>query len=89
MPSGVVADPSKVEYAGISTTNAGNGPLFWQSQLSAISVYVDGVRKDVEIGSTATSIVDSGTPVILTSANIANGIYGALGIGPGSDGSCE
>ncbi|KIP02831.1 hypothetical protein PHLGIDRAFT_37715 [Phlebiopsis gigantea 11061_1 CR5-6] len=87
VPPGVVADPSKVQYASISTTNAGNGPLFWQSQLSAITVYVDGVRKDVAISSTATSIVDSGTPVILTSVTIANGIYGALGIGPGSDGS--
>ncbi|KAH8078426.1 hypothetical protein BXZ70DRAFT_1012766 [Cristinia sonorae] len=37
----------------------------------------------------ATAVVDSGMPIILASLDIANGTYGALGIGPASDRQCE
>ena len=43
----------------------------------------------VTVGSSATAIIDSGMPVILARQDIANGIYGALGVGPGNDGQCE
>lgn len=39
-------------------------------------------------GFPATAVVDSGMPIILASVGIVNGIYGALGIGPASDGQC-
>lgn len=87
-----MADASKVQYSSVTTANGastGSGPQYWQSYISAITVYVDGVRKEIDVSSTATSLVDSGTPVILASEAIANGIYGALGIGPGSDGQCK
>lgn len=57
---------------------------------------MNGVEKVVSVGTSAaaseempTAVVDSGMPIILASVEIANGIYGALGIGPASDGQCE
>ncbi|EKM50305.1 uncharacterized protein PHACADRAFT_264924 [Phanerochaete carnosa HHB-10118-sp] len=84
----VVPDPSKVQYStlAVPSGSTGSAPRFWQTTLNGINVYVDGVQNPVNVGSTATAIVDSGMPVILASQDIANGIYGALGIGPGSDG---
>jgi hypothetical protein len=35
------------------------------------------------------AILDTGVPVILTSSEIANGIYGAVGISPAGDGQCK
>jgi hypothetical protein len=34
------------------------------------------------------AVLDSGVPLIITTSEIANGIYGALGIGPAADGQC-
>jgi len=34
----------------------------------------------------SSAILDSGTPVIITTTAVANGIYGAIGISPSSDG---
>jgi hypothetical protein len=34
------------------------------------------------------AVLDSGVPLIVTTSEIANGIYGTLGIGPGADGQC-
>jgi len=34
------------------------------------------------------AVLDSGVSLILTTSNIANGIYGAIGIGPASNGMC-
>jgi hypothetical protein len=94
-PPEIVHDPSKVQY-DVLASPSGNGPLFWQAELSGISIWVDGVEKIVNVGSGTnypgtipTAVVDSGMPIILASRNIANAIYGALGIGPGSDGQCE
>ena len=94
-PTTVVADPSQVQYSVLTSPNDA-GPNFWQVKMVAVSVWVDGAEKIVNIGTSAampgmtpTAVVDSGMPVILASRMIANGIYGALGIGPGSDGQCE
>ncbi|KAI0689929.1 aspartic peptidase domain-containing protein [Cytidiella melzeri] len=91
-PPEIVKDPSQVQYDTL-TTPSGTGSYFWQAQLSAINVWVDGVQKPVDIGTNAnypgiapTAVIDSGMPIILTSRAIANAIYGAIGIGPGSDG---
>ncbi|MGH7239967.1 MAG: hypothetical protein ACREHG_07865 [Candidatus Saccharimonadales bacterium] len=35
------------------------------------------------------AVLDTGVPLILTTSNIANAIYGALGVGPSQDGNCE
>jgi hypothetical protein len=70
------------------------GTLFWKTYVRAITVYVDSVAKPVAVPrgveGTAYSIavLDSGVPLIITTSTIANGIYGALGIGPASDGQC-
>ncbi|KAI0768926.1 aspartic peptidase domain-containing protein, partial [Irpex lacteus] len=91
-PPELVSDPSQVEYDNLSNP-ANTVPYFWQAQLSSISVWVDGAEKVVDIGKSAknlqslpTAIIDSGMPVILTSRTVANALYGALGVGPGSDG---
>lgn len=92
VPESVVPDPTKVQYASLTippTYPVGSSPAYWQGVLNSIAVYVDGVRKEVSLDSSATALVDSGTPVILASETIANGIYGAIGIGPGSDGQCK
>ena len=84
---------NKVEYAQIQATVA--GPLFWEANVMDITVYVDGAPKSISIGASAstggtpTAVVDSGMPIILASEAIANGIYGAMGIGPSSDNQCE
>lgn len=88
-PEDVVPDPSKVEYSSLAPPPAagtGAPPHYWQTLLNGISVYVDGVKMPVTVGPSATAIVDSGMPVILARQDIANGIYGALGVGPGNDG---
>jgi hypothetical protein len=92
-PSSVVSDPSKIEYSRLF--GDGTPPSFWKTTISAITVYVDGARKDVKLPSAfpgsvlPTAVLDTGVPVILATTAIANGIYGALGIGPGADGYCK
>lgn len=93
-PSSVIPDPSTVQYAAL-TSPSSSGPFYWQAQVSRVSVWVDGIEKIVNVGTSAamsgsppTAVVDSGMPIILASSAIANGIYGALGIGPASDGNC-
>jgi hypothetical protein len=92
-PSDYVPDPSKVNYFNI--ISASNGATFWKISVTAITVYVDGAEKDVNItpsssGATyPTAVLDTGIPVILTTSTIANGIYGALDIHPAQDKNCE
>ena len=95
-PTTVIPDPSKIEYDTLVVDSSGLGPYFWEAELKEIAVWVDGVRKIIDFGpntanpgASPTAVVDSGMPVILASQNIANGIYGALGIGPASDGNCK
>jgi hypothetical protein len=80
-------------YSTIVSDPLGN--LFWKSNVEAITVYVDGVPKPITLGASATggpfltATLDTGVPFILTTTPIANGIYGALGISPASDGQCK
>ena len=91
-PADYVSDPSKVHYSNIVS---GNGATFWEISITAITVYTDGVRKEVNIGPSIsgsalpTAVLDTGVPVILTTSDIANGIYGALDIHPARDKNCE
>lgn len=92
-PSNIVPDPSKIKYSPLVADNSGT--LFWKTEVVAITVYVNGTSRPVDLGRgvggtpTPTAVFDSGVPLILTTSNIANGIYGALDIGPASDGQCE
>jgi hypothetical protein len=91
-PSALVPDPSLIRYGRVHKAAAGS--VFWSTQVRGISVWVDGAERVVEVGRShsgevfPSALVDTGVPVILTTSAIANGIYGALGIGPGADGKC-
>jgi hypothetical protein len=90
-PPGLVPDPSKVQY---STLSSDSTSFFWKASVKAMSVWVNGVEKPVSLGKSNTgadfpsAVLDSGVPLILTTSAVCNGIYGALGIGPSSDGKC-
>ena len=92
-PADYVPDPSKIHYSNI--VSDGSGASFWTITVTAITVYVDGVRKEVNIDSSSsgsafpTAVLDTGIPVILTRSAIANGIYGALDVHPAQDKNCE
>ena len=70
------------------------GTLFWKVTVNAITVYVNGtteriqLRRSVTGASSPIAVLDSGVSVILTTSDIANGIYGAIGINPASNGMC-
>lgn len=90
-PSSVVPDPSKIKYSTV--VSQGVGILFWKTNLQAITVYVSGQARPVVLAESVTgaafptALLDSGVPFIITTSSIANGIYGALGISPASDGN--
>ena len=92
-PSSIVPDPSKVLYS--STISEEQGAMFWKVELRALTVYVNGTKMNVDIGNSVSgnvfpeAILDSGVPYIIATPWLANGIWGALGIGPASDGNCE
>ena len=71
------------------------GTPFWELEVSEITLYVNSSRKTVKLdaprsgNALPTAILDSGVPSILATSDIANGIYGGLGIGPASDGQCK
>ncbi|KAH9992914.1 aspartic peptidase domain-containing protein [Russula vinacea] len=91
-PSQIVPDPSRVNYSTLVQDRQGTGTLFWEVQIRAVTLYVNGSAKSVNLGNSRsgnplpTAILDTGVPLILATSTIANGIYGALGIGPASDG---
>lgn len=91
-PAALVPDASKIKYSTVIADRLGT--LFWKSQVRGITVYVDGERREVEVGRSNTgapwpsAVLDSGVPLILTTSRIANGIYGAIGIAPAQDGQC-
>lgn len=85
-PAELVPDPSAIHYA--EPVQDEEGELFWKSVISAITVYVDGRPQQVQLTASSTAILDSGTPIILATTAIVNGIYGAIGISPGADGQC-
>lgn len=82
-PSELVPDPSAIHYSTLVS-----GAHYWEAALNSIALYVDGERKEVQLTNSPTAILDSGTPIILASTAIANGIYGAIGVSPGADGQC-
>ncbi|KAI0775640.1 aspartic peptidase domain-containing protein [Trametes elegans] len=91
-PSDLVPDPSKIQYSSVVAQPTGS--LYWQADISAITVYTNGQprRVNIPLVSVAThgppsAILDSGIPLIIASPEITYGIYGAMDIGPASDGN--
>ena len=90
-PPGIVPDPSQIRYSSLVREDV--GVLFWKTTIRAITVYVNGQAFPVALQSLSgasepIALLDSGVPLIITTPALANGIYGALGIGPASDGNC-
>jgi hypothetical protein len=90
-PPDTVPDPSAIVYTPVNTASS----RLWKTTIDEITVWVDGQPKSVALGRSAgggpspEAVLDSGVPLILTTSSIANGIYGALGVGPASDGRCQ
>ncbi|EJF56337.1 hypothetical protein DICSQDRAFT_174971 [Dichomitus squalens LYAD-421 SS1] len=91
-PSKLVSDPNKIEYASVVSSNV--GATFWQARVTAITVYVDDKPLPISLphsvvpgASAPSAILDSGVPLIVTTTQIADAIYGALGVGPANDGN--
>jgi hypothetical protein len=88
-PSELVSDPSLIQYSALVANR------FWEVEVSAITVYINGTAMPVQLGRSRsgniypTATLDSGVPFILATSAIANGIYGALGIQPATDGQCR
>ena len=88
-------DPSAVTFMDLISSEAGD--TFWRVSLDSITGWIGGAPKPVSlqgnsvVGNIAfpVAIVDTGGSGILTTREIANGIYGAWQIGPASDGNCE
>ncbi|KAJ3771179.1 acid protease [Lentinula raphanica] len=78
--------------ASLTSTGISAGNLFWKTAINDITVWVDGQARVVSLQknfyeSTPTAILDTGVPVILSSKNIADAIYGAIGVSPAQDGN--
>ncbi|EIN12122.1 acid protease [Punctularia strigosozonata HHB-11173 SS5] len=83
-----------IEYTPVeSDRTSRRGTRFWETSVQAVNVYVDGEQRPVTLPKSVTgavypsAVLDSGVPVIVTTSAIANAIYGAIGVGPNSDGS--
>ena len=91
-PSSLVPDPSLILYSTLVSDKP--GILFWKVTVEAITVYMNGTTEKIQLGrsvtgaSTPIAVLDTGVSVILTTSDIANGIYGAIGISPASNGMC-
>lgn len=91
-PSSLVPDPSLIQYSTLVSDKS--GILFWKVTVKAITVYVNGTAKRVQLeksitgAATPIAVLDSGVSLILTTSDIADGIYGAIGISPAGDGMC-
>ncbi|KAF8121226.1 aspartic peptidase domain-containing protein [Boletus edulis] len=88
-PPEIVPDPSQINYSPLVSESVGT--LFWKTTIRAITVYVNGQARSIALQSLSgapepTALLDSGTPLIMTTPTLANGIYGALGISPAADG---
>ncbi|KAF8518718.1 aspartic peptidase domain-containing protein [Gautieria morchelliformis] len=94
-PSSLVPgfDPSTATFMDLVASRAGD--TFWRVSVDSITAWVDGAPKPVTLSRSSVlgtidfpvAIVDTGGSVIITTRDIANGIYGAWQIGPGSDGN--
>ncbi|KAF5350203.1 hypothetical protein D9758_007841 [Tetrapyrgos nigripes] len=92
-------DQSKIVYStplpSMSSAGTSASQHFWKSSINDITVWVNGEPKSVSLTASAftpgssgpTAVLDTGIPVILATKALADGIYGALGIGPASDGN--
>lgn len=87
-------DPSKINLMTLIPSLIGD--TYWRVSLDAITGWVDSLPKPIDLGDSTTvtnvdfpvAIVDTGGSLILTTRSLANAIYGAWNIGPGSDGNC-
>lgn len=82
-----------VEYSTLVSERTGT--LFWKTSVRALTVYVNGEERDVDLGRGVmgsvfpSAVLDSGVPLILASGRIANAVWGAVGVSPSADGYCE
>jgi len=73
------------------------GTLFWAAPLTGITAYVNGTAVNIPVGASAinpdsvypVAVFDTGTPYIFGPVDIINALYGAYGIGPGTNGQCR
>lgn len=92
-PTALVPDPSRIKYS--TPVFDGSVALFWKATVRDITVYVNGVPRRVQLGTSNTgaafpnAVLDSGTTLILTTTAVANAIYGSIGITPAADGMCK
>ena len=91
-------DPSQLTWAQVLPTTSGY--LHWRTQISEIIVTDDqGIEKSVSLSRSLVdggrlslwpvAVLDTGGSNILMRSDLANGLYGAIGIGPASDGMCK
>jgi hypothetical protein len=96
--NGSTNDPSQLAWAQVLPTTSGY--LHWRTQISEIIVTDDqGVEKSVSLSRSLVdggrsslwpvAVLDTGGSSILMRSDLANGLYGAIGIGPASDGMCN
>ena len=91
-------DPSQLTWAQVLSTTSGY--LHWRTQISEIIVTDDqGIERSVSLSRSLVdggrsslwpvAVLDTGGSNILMRSDLANGLYGAIGIGPASDGMCK
>lgn len=88
-------DPSTITFMDLVSSKLGD--TFWRVPLASITGWIDGAPRPISLGSTSVvpdvnspvAAVDTGGSAILTTREIANGIYGAWQIGPAADGNCK
>ncbi|EJD04408.1 acid protease [Fomitiporia mediterranea MF3/22] len=91
LSDGLTIDSSKIAYSSVLSER--DGVHFWKAELRAITVYVNGTAKSVDIGTSVTggpypeAVLDTGVPYIISTPTIANAVWGALGISPANDGN--
>lgn len=91
-PAALVSDPASIAYDMLYAPTQ-NGPLLWKAAVHGITVYTNTSRMPIPLGrgaSTAypSAALDTGSPGILTTKEVANAIYGAIGISPAEDNMC-
>ncbi|KAL5535120.1 hypothetical protein ACEPAF_3214 [Sanghuangporus sanghuang] len=91
LSDGLTIEPEHIEYSDVVSEN--NGVLFWKAELRGITVYVNGTAKNIDLGPSVTgsvfpeAVLDTGVPYIISTPQIANAVWGALGISPANDGN--
>lgn len=88
-------DPSTLQLMDLVASRSGD--TYWRVSVDSVTGWIDGSPQPIMLGSSSVlldvdspvAIVDTGGTGILTTRQIADGIYGAWQIGPGQDGNCE